>query len=242
MKFTYQGYAQLIELLRKNDYQITSYLEKTDHPKQVILRHDVDNSLEKALEFAMFEKSIGVQSTYYILLTSDFYNSASKHSRACIQAIHTNGHDIGLHFDEVAYNTFDAHELVHSVEKEAQIMRDFLGLEIKSVSMHRPSKTTLDSNYSFDTLINSYSQKYFNDYKYLSDSRMHWREDVETIINAQNHKKLHILTHPFWYSKHEKTREEHVRRFITSANEWRYDCMAENIRDLEAIVKRESIR
>ena len=49
MKFTYDGYTGLIELIRKEDYLIADYNNWKQCEKCVILRHDVDTDLQKAL-------------------------------------------------------------------------------------------------------------------------------------------------------------------------------------------------
>ena len=107
MEFNYKSYEKLINLLRENNYKICSYHDYADYDKCVILRHDIDQSLEKSLEFAEFEKSLQVRSTYFILLTSDFYNIASLKNTRIITKIKRLGHNIGLHFDEVKYNQLD---------------------------------------------------------------------------------------------------------------------------------------
>lgn len=241
MKFTYEAYKKLIEKLKNNDYCLTDYHNDQVYKKSVILRHDVDNSLEKALAFSQYEQQLGVKSTYFVLLTSNFYNIASQKSRSILKQIQGMGHEIGLHFDEIVYGELEKESLIQCVEKEAEIMRQLTGLEISTVSMHRPSKQTLENDYVFPTLINSYSQKYFKSYKYLSDSRSHWRENVLEIIESNAFDQLHILTHPFWYNEEEQSMKACIKDFIGSANRERYDDMNENFRDLEDVLKREEI-
>lgn len=65
----------MIGLLREKGYSFADYLNYSNFNKAVILRHDVDFSLEKALEMAEIEKKEEVQSTYFIL------NSANKADR-----------------------------------------------------------------------------------------------------------------------------------------------------------------
>ena len=71
MKFTYQGYQELIELLHKERYVITNYheYEQCGNEPCVILRHDMDSSVEMAYEFASMEQKLGIKSTYFALLS-----------------------------------------------------------------------------------------------------------------------------------------------------------------------------
>lgn len=100
MRFTFNAYNELINKLRENEYTIANYHNYKKTEKCAILRHDVDYSMEKALIMAEYEKSIDVKSTYFLLLTSDFYNVLSHKNQKYIHKIIECGHDIGLHFDE----------------------------------------------------------------------------------------------------------------------------------------------
>ncbi len=68
MDFTYSGYNSLISLLKDQNYSFSSYHNWTKHKKSVILRHDVDYSIEDSLKLSELEQRLGVKSTYFILL------------------------------------------------------------------------------------------------------------------------------------------------------------------------------
>ena len=73
MEFTYEAYKNMILNLRNNEYKVVGY-NNDFKEKTVILRHDIDFSLEKALDIAKLENQLGVFSTFFILLSTDFYN------------------------------------------------------------------------------------------------------------------------------------------------------------------------
>ncbi|MBR0456920.1 MAG: hypothetical protein IJJ01_09655 [Firmicutes bacterium] len=236
MEFTYQAYIQMLNLLKENGYSIADYKNNEKYDRCAILRHDIDTSIDKAIRLAEIEQQQGVKSTYFVLLGTRFYNIAERDARDKLIRIHKMGHDIGLHFDELNYNK-DV-DVETAILKEASIMNELLQIPIETVSMHRPSKKTLEADYQLGgTLINSYGDKFFNEFKYVSDSRRRWREDVEEIIRSQEYNKLHILTHAFWYNEEELTIEESCRRFIMSANHERYEALADNITDLGSIIR-----
>lgn len=240
MEFTYNGLYTLIRTLLECDYNIIPYGVPCDG-KKVIMRHDVDNDLKKAAEFAEVENQISkgkVVSTYFVLLSSPFYNLFTKESRDYLRRIIVCGNEIGLHFDETQYDTGDIHD---QVAKEARVLSDLIGQQVSVVSMHRPSKHTLDANYSFNGLINSYSQEYFKEWKYISDSRMCWREDAFEIISSNQYNRLHILTHPFWYTETNETTSCKLNRFINEARINRYDDLSKNFRDLNDFVDRSAL-
>jgi hypothetical protein len=236
LNFTYDSYEKMLSLLKDNKYQICNYENYLTSTHCVILRHDVDLSLEKALKFAKLEYKNKVQATYFILLSTGFYNIFDKKAYEIINWIRDLGHDIGLHFDEARYPINSKEDLVHNVKKEIFLMSNALEMKIKTVSMHRPSKLILDGDVEFDHVINSYSHMFFNEFKYLSDSGMRWREDVLGIIRSNAYDRLHILTHPIWYGETEASKHERLYRFMGYQNGKTYDNMKDNISNLEEVL------
>ena len=72
MDFSYTGYVRLLSLLRQHAYEIVDYHDYKDHPRCVILRHDIDTDLAQAVLFAELEADAGVRSTYFVLLRTNF--------------------------------------------------------------------------------------------------------------------------------------------------------------------------
>lgn len=241
MKFTTRAYIQLLELLRNNGYEFCFYDECEKIEKSVILRHDIDLSIEKALDFAILEHQIGVKSTYFILLSTNFYNVFSKRTYDKIMQIISLGHDVGLHFDEKRYSIQTINEMEHYIQFETKLFNKLFNCPIKVVSMHRPSKFVLENDLQFDNIINSYSTKYFKGMKYLSDSRMHWRENPIAAIESGIYKKMHILTHPFWYSADEETMNFKLKNFLNQAKTERYEYLDDNITELSRVINRKEI-
>lgn len=237
MQFSYQAYGDLIALLSEYGYAIADYHSCEQFNRCAILRHDVDTCMDKALDMAHFEAEKGIRSTFFILLRSELYNAAAKDTQKKIRGICALGHEIGLHFDETAYEKAEKADVPGLIQREAGILSDICEYDIKTVSMHRPSQKTLKSNYSIPGIINSYSQLFFSDYKYLSDSRHFWREPVESIIISEKYEKLHILTHPFWYAEHDTSIETAVKQFVNGANISRYRVMQDNISRFDEIMQ-----
>ena len=232
-KFTFDEYSKMINSLKENDY-IFCFYDETIKRKQCILRHDIDFDIRKSLELAKIEHDLGAKSTFFVLLKTDFYNPFSKKSLDMLKEIIKLGHTIGLHFDEKSYN-YDC-DLVHEIKKECLILGQALDYEIKVVSMHRPSKRTLESNYEINGIINSYSETFFKEYKYVSDSRRNWKEDVFEIINSNKYHKLHILTHAFWYHKYSSNLKKDLESFIETASLARRESLSENLTNFDSAI------
>jgi hypothetical protein len=244
MKFTYQAYEQTLHSLMDQGYAFTDYLDWNSVKKSVILRHDVDMSLPKAVEMSKQEKSIcdGGKATYFVLLSTEFYNLASLQSRKNVDKIIANGGQIGLHFDETQYEIRTKEEMVHYVLHETELLSKILDYPIKTVSMHRPSKLFLESDMEFPGICNSYAGCFFKDMKYVSDSRRRWREDVDAIVAGGQYERINLLTHPVWYNRQEEADiREALLRTMRDAQLAYYDNLNENITDLPDVITRQEI-
>lgn len=242
MQFTYDAYRNLLQTMSDHGYEYAGYENWNEKRRCVILRHDIDNDIEKALALAKIEKQEGVKSTYFVLVTSDFYNVYSSRSVKLLQGILDCGHEIGLHFDEVRYPEICTPENAkEKILEEARFLGVVLGKEIKSVSMHRPSEMMLEANLEIPGITNSYGKIFFKDFKYLSDSRKRWREPIVEIIASEQYKRLHILTHAIWYNKENVSIHDSIYNFVNTGNRSRYLCEKENITDLEAIMNEDEI-
>lgn len=242
MKFTYEAYRELLELLDQHGYQVCNYHNYRKYDKSVIIRHDIDMDITKAVEMAAIEKDMGVRSTYFVLVTSNFYNIFSKQNQDMLRRLDDMGHEVGLHFDEAKYDTART-DLVQMMEQEATLLGQCLGRAVTSVSMHRPSKETLEADYLVKggQIVNSYGTEFFRHHKYVSDSRRNWREDVLSVIGSETYDRLHVLTHPFWYDEVELSAEEKLKGFCLQQTERCYGWMRENVRDLEEILRKEEL-
>ena len=242
MHFTYEAYKRLLCSLRDHGYEICGYDDWQDKKRCVILRHDIDNDIEKALYLAGVEHEMGVKSTYFVLVSSDFYIVFSAANGSRLRELSSLGHAIGLHFDEVRYPEIkEPEDACVLIEKEARILSEAAGTPVTTVSMHRPSKMMLGADLKIPGIINSYGQTYFKDFKYLSDSRRRWREPVEEIIEKEQYDRLHILTHAIWYNESELDIHDSISAFIKKGNLFRYEAEKENITDLETIMKIEEL-
>lgn len=243
MEFTYREYVSMLDELKQAGYIFTDYENYLKYSRCVILRHDVDYSLEKALELAELEARENVFSTYMILVSSGFYNLLNYKTRNMLQRIVNLGHNLGLHFDEANYENLDINSFKKHVMEEMQILRDQVReTNITVVSMHRPSEKCLEAELDFsqDGLINSYGNTFFKEFKYVSDSRMCWREPVMDYIKKGEYDRLHILTHPFWYSREKEDIKSKLHHFLEQAQKDRYCLLNQNFRNLQEFVSDDS--
>ena len=241
MEFTYGAYQDLLVKIIKAGYEICNYSNYKENSKFVIVRHDVDNDLSLAAKLAAVESSVKVSSTYFVLISSNFYNCFSYESQKAINEIVSCGHDIGLHFDETKYNCDTFEELKHKIYEESKLLETMCDVKVNAVSMHRPSKRVLEENLELENIENTYGKKFFEDIKYVSDSRMHWGADIESIIKKGEFNKMQLLTHAFWYRGKEHSIDEIIKEFVNSANQSRYMYLNENIRNLSELMSNNEV-
>ncbi|MFA7688874.1 MAG: hypothetical protein WCX96_02150, partial [Bacilli bacterium] len=162
-----------------------------------------------------------------------------KKSNRIIKEIESMGHKIGLHFDEVKYQINNEEELKKYVKKEASIMSTELNIDINSVSMHRPSKWVFEGDIKIEGLINSYSKEFIQEFKYVSDSRLNWRENITEIISSNDYKRLHILTHAFGYKDLELNPKDIYLQFLRDKKEEIYEVLDENTKKLDEFINKD---
>ena len=183
MNYTYDDYGNMISRVRNSGYDLCFYVNYKKYERPCILRHDIDFSIMKALEMAEYEWSNGINSTYFVLLTSKMYNALSADSLRLLKRISSLGHRIGLHYDESRYPlSMREGGVLETIIYEKNLLEHYLGYEIKAVSMHEPSIEFIKSNLAIPGMVNTYGDEFFNGMLYCSDSRRNFRVDIDDFI------------------------------------------------------------
>jgi len=204
-EFTYDSYLKMLSELKKSGYSLVRFqdADKSSDVPRAILRHDVDVSPIKALEMARIEHDSGVRSTYFVMVSSSFYNALAKENEEAILEIEHLGHEIGLHFDVSKYNGVSHRLLIEAISRELNILSTVIRKKVKSLSWHIPDKDLLGQHIAFldrNGVKNAYDPEFFYGYRYFSDSMMRWRDYPER-LDPEKEPLLQILTHPVWYQE-----------------------------------------
>ena len=215
MEYTYSAYRKLMKNLKDNDYNPIRFCDVSDDIEYpAIIRHDVDMDLQNAMKIAKLENEEGIKSTYFVLLTSEYYNLMAGANVKLAKEILAMGHEIGLHFDITAYDKdMSINEIEGALKKEISLLETILDIEVKSVSWHIPRTDLLGVHLEFleeMNIWNAYDPIFYSGYKYVSDSMMRWREPIEEYIENRKFEKLQILTHPIWYRNEQNMTDEEI--------------------------------
>ncbi len=212
-EFTLKHYRQIIEQAQNSAFEIfpiRDAMKVVPGKKQILLRHDIDFSVEDAKRMALVEQEMGVCSTYYVLLHAPTYHIGDRAVYRDLLSIQKMGHEIGLHYD---INFFEEATIdpMEGIEREAAFLGGLLGTTIVSVSQHKPGTDGFFTGVG-SRFIDPYSAKLMKEIRYISDSKRVWRagcvhELLETVPTIQ------LLVHPEWWEAGvSQTRRETIER------------------------------
>jgi len=201
--FTEDKYRRML-LDTQKSYTFASYLEGRTG-RHVIWRHDLDYSIHQAYEIAKIEHDLGISTSYMFTLRLPYYNILEHDTQKIAREILKMGHKAGLHFDVAAYekDRWTEAELEDTMAKERDLLAQSLDAPIEAVSYHDP---TCGNLIAFDKdimagMVNCYGKTLRDDYGYCSDSNGYWRhKPIPEVIASGEHEKLHVLTHPEWWT------------------------------------------
>ena len=215
--FTERGFRSLILQLKDRGYRFAGFGE-TAADQHVLWRHDVDYSLHRAAALAAIEAEEGVRSTYFLLARSSFYSLLEPGAAALVERIASLGHDLALHFDGSAYEVthWTEQTLAAAIERERRILELAIGRPVAAVSWHNPDQSNL---LDFDAptiagLVSAYGVPLRDNYVYGSDSNGYWRHVPMPVLIAQGHPRLHLLTHPEWWTPEAISPSQRIDRAI----------------------------
>lgn len=215
--FTEAGFRTLLQALTRGGYRFARYGEAPTG-RHVLWRHDVDFSMHRAAALAEIEAQEGAQATYFVNPRSAFYNLFEPEIEGLLRALAARGHAIGLHFDASAYpvERWSAATLAPAIARERRLVEEALGAPVSAMSWHNPDLSNLleFADEEVDGLVNAYAARMRNEYVYCSDSNGLWRFRTMGEVIAEGHERLHLLTHPEWWTPQPMAPSARVDRAI----------------------------
>ncbi len=219
MKFTYAEYFRFIDDLRLRGYELRHFAHPDTLPaadeRFLLLTHDIDLDLGAAAELARREHEHGVQSDYFVLVTSPFYNPAAGSSRVLLRELAALGHGIGLHFDETVYAGHDDTALAADCAAEVATLEAIVDRPLVGVSYHRPVPGRIGSDTTITGGAHRYMPFFVYEMEYCSDSTGQWRYGPPTERDAvRAGRALNLLTHPEWWGEHHLASGDRMRALL----------------------------
>jgi ribosomal protein S18 acetylase RimI-like enzyme len=199
--FTGQGYRALLETLLARGYRVRDYAEADPEAPDLLLRHDLDMSLAAALPLAEIEHRLGLRSTYFLRVASEYYNPYTRTARTIMERLIGLGHAIGLHFDAAPYAEGDFDALERAAARECEALEELTGGPVTMLSFHRPAPRLFGLDRAIGGRDHAYRPRYVAAMGYCSDSRGAWHHGhplAHPAVAAGT--ALQLLTHPIWWS------------------------------------------
>jgi hypothetical protein len=172
--FDLDHYRQLLDAAKAGGYRF-AFFEGAPSEGDLVLRHDVDLSLDATLRLAELEAEAGAQATYFLMTESVFYNLASREGERALERLRELGHRVGL----------------HAVYPRARLDERF----DRVVAWHNPDPDFMSA--PVEGAINVMEPPWFSPETYRSDSNQHWRSGCpHEELRASAFPWLQLLTHP----------------------------------------------
>ncbi len=209
--FSVLGYKEMITRFVEAGYTIKSFDDYNPLLKHLILRHDVDMSLKYAADLAEIEMKEHINSTYFILMSSELYNPFSEKSRGYIKSIIKHGHKIGLHFDPTKYMSDNLEKGLLDEKMKLELITNY---DINIFSFHRPGKNIKNLESITGNMLHTYMPKFIKDIGYCSDSRGKWYygDPLKNPFFIEG-RAIQLLTHPIWWVVKGKSPIEKINCF-----------------------------
>jgi hypothetical protein len=204
--FDLRHYREILEAAHAGGYHFKPF---EDGPERgdLFLRHDIDLSLDAALEMAELEAALGVLATYLLMTESVFYNLASSEGVAAIARLRELGHAVGLH---AVYPKVELDDRFDTV-----------------VSWHNPEAEYMSEK--IPRAINVYAEPYFSPPSYRSDSNQHWRSGCpHEELRGGGFPWLQILVHPAIWVYPGATMGQTMKAMLDAEKERRLEQLADD--------------
>lgn len=215
-RFDISDYAGILRALRDAGWAFGLVRDMaTDRRSHVaFLRHDVDFHLTGIEAIAEAEAELGVQSTWYVLLSGP-YNPMSGANRGTLRRLVELGHDVGLHYDLSIYPT-DPQEAEARLHWAADTLATLVGQPVRTICMHQPGLGGTDPFLEVDPYVHPHHPHFQNEMLYVSDSCRAWRDSsILTALDDGAPDRLLLNTHAeLWLDGSISDRLEYLERVV----------------------------
>jgi hypothetical protein len=209
--FDLDHYRELLAAVERGGYRWAGF-DAPPEPGVVILRHDVDLSLEAAVGLAEVEAKAGAWSTWFLMTRSVFYNLDSAAGVRAIERLRELGHRV-------------AH---HAVWPDVDLDDRFDPV----VAWHNPDPDYMRAPVA--GAVNVMEEPWFDPEHYRSDSNQHWRHGCpHGQLERGELEWLQLLIHPEIWVYEGETMGASMRSFLDADREARLGYLRDDRIDLD---------
>lgn len=207
--FTRDGYRRLLGRFLDSGYRPATFADVRPDCRDLIVRHDVDLSLEAAVNIAELEHEIGIRATYFVMVSGSYYNIYSSDGRRLLTRLRELEHHIGLHFDPAVYPPDQSiAAYCDAVAHEFAQLSAFIADPVEIISFHNPRRDLVNRERPPGSPPHAYEPRFFQGLAYVPDSGGEWRFGGPFEQPAfKRGTAIHLLTHPIWWDHEEASPE-----------------------------------
>lgn len=205
--FSFADYGAALRAFRADGYAVTSFDDYLESPtgRHLVLRHDIDNSIEQALRVARLDAEAGCTASIFVRVHARGYNLLDLPSLRILREFEQMGHEVGLHL-EGGLGELVGGDTITWADRQRTIVEAALGHPIRGFSMHEPARLggvdfgdALLERWAPHVDYHAYEDRFTTPtMKYLSDSSARWREGHFALWVGKE-PLIQVLTHPFWW-------------------------------------------
>lgn len=206
---SYDTYRRILKNIKKSG-KCMDYWEALKSEEFLILRHDIEFSVERAFLMAMIEKEEGISSTYFLQIKSNAYNPFSERNRDLLMKMIDAGHHIGLHYH--LERNLDKLYIRDGIRDQIRLMSEVFRYPVDRFSIHRPVEESKYYEIEIEGVINAYSKEFFThvedikehaklEVKYIADSKHRWNFGCPDEESIEKYPKIQLLIHPYSWSE-----------------------------------------
>ena len=208
--FSLGHYRELLRAAQSGGYRFAGF-DRAPEAGDLILRHDVDLSLDGALAVAEAEAEEGAWSTWFLMTRSVFYNLASSEGEHAIARLRELGHRVAHH---AVWPDVDLDERFDPV-----------------VAWHNPDPNYMQAE--IPGAVNVMQAPFFDPEHYRSDSNQHWRHGCPHAELASGaFEWLQLLTHPEIWAFDGATMRESMESMLDADRAARFEHLRHDRIDL----------
>ena len=209
-EFSLAHYRELLEAAKGGGYRFAGF-DRPPGRGDLILRHDVDLSLEAAVAMAEIEAEAGAWSTWFLMTRSNFYNLDSAAGERAILRLRELGGRVANH---AVWPTIDLDERFEPM-----------------VAWHNPDPEYMTAPIA--GAVNVMTPPWFDPEHYRSDSNQRWRHGCPHAQLARGEFEwLQLLTHPEIWAYEGTSMGETMRTFLDADREARLEHLRSDRIDL----------
>jgi hypothetical protein len=206
--FDIAHYRELLEAAKGGGYRF-AFFDHEPQPGEVLLRHDVDLSLDAALALAELEHELGIGATYFVMTRSEFYNLDAVSGERALDRLRALGHRVGLH------------AVWPHVDQDGRFDR--------VLAWHNPEPDFMRE--PVDGFVNVMQAPWADVYR--SDSNQHWRQGCpHEELRAHAFERVQLLVHPEIWAYEGSTMRETMLAMLDAERARRLQLLHEDRIDL----------